>query len=144
DRILRLVAHQLLGVDQAVADVHDAIAETRRVLVVRHHYHRAFARLRQAAQELQDLLAGVRIEVAGRLVTQARFVLDHQGARDPQVHQRRCARPRRRDDPAARGRLDAQGRVIQRIGELWAMQIVLRDALSLHHDEWPLLWVYFW
>src|SRR5262249_34693857 len=70
----------LRRLDQAVADVDDAVAVGGGGRVVRHHDDGAFARLGDAAEQLQDLLAGRRVEVAGRLVAEHGVGLGGQGA----------------------------------------------------------------
>ena len=63
--------------DAAVGEEHDAVGERRRRRVVRDHDDRLAEVVDGAAHELEDLAAGGRVEVAGRLVAE-----DDGGPRD--------------------------------------------------------------
>src|SRR5436309_1542119 len=77
-----VVGAALLALDLAVADVDNAVAELRRVGVVGDHDDGTLARRAQAAQQAEDVFAGGRVEVAGRLVAQNGLGVNDQGAGD--------------------------------------------------------------
>src|SRR5205823_14807488 len=54
--------------DVAVCEEEDAVGERGRVRVVRDHHGRLAELVDRGAQEAQDFVTGVRVEVAGRLV----------------------------------------------------------------------------
>src|SRR5438128_11478396 len=78
----RPISQNFLRFDQAVAKSNEPIAIAGRLGIVRYHDNGSPAGLRQATQHRENLLAGDRVEVAGRLITQDGFRLGHQGAGD--------------------------------------------------------------
>src|SRR5262249_33002851 len=68
--------------EKPITDMHQAIAVSGGLRVVRHPDHAAPSLLGEAAQQIKNLAAGGRVEVAGGLIAQYRFRLQHQSAGD--------------------------------------------------------------
>ena len=72
----------LVGVEHALVEVDHAVGPRGRLRVVRHHDDRLAELLVQAPQQLEDLVARLRVEVARGLVGDQDLRVGHDRARD--------------------------------------------------------------